>query len=467
MRHLLAATALACVAAPALAQSGSPQSITLRGEAGSPQSTTLRGGAEPDYAAAIRADYEKSLAAMWDDFHRNPELSFKEVRTAAKMAAALKAVPGMQVTEKVGGTGVVGVLRNGAGPVVLVRADMDGLPVEEKSGLPNASKARQTDPDGNEVPVMHACGHDTHIVGLVATARTLARLKDRWAGTIVFVVQPAEERIGGAKAMIADGLYTRFPKPEYALAYHSNSEGAAGTVSASEGIQYSSSDSVDITVPGIGAHGASPHAGKDPVYMAAQLVVALQGLISRERQPLYPGVITVGSFHAGLKHNIISDQAKLQVTVRANDEATRAQLIAGIKRVARGVGELNGMPEDKLPVVTVVEGTPTTINDAALARRLNAVMATTLGADNVIPFQQKGMGAEDFAAFVEPETGVKGYYFAVGGTAQATIDAARAGGPPVPSHHSPLFKVDPQAVVTTGAIAMTAAVLELMKPGAQ
>lgn len=440
MRHLLAATALTLVASPALA--------------------------EPDYAATIRADYDKSLAAMWDDFHRNPELSFKETRTAAKMAAALKAIPGMVVTEKVGQTGVVGVLKNGAGPVVLVRADMDGLPVEEKSGLANASRARQVGTDGVENPVMHACGHDTHIVGLVATARTLAKLKDRWAGTVVFVVQPAEELVGGAEGMIKDGLYTRFPKPQYALAYHSNSEGLNGTVSASEGIQYSSSDTVDILVPGIGAHGASPHAGKDPVYMASQIVIALQGLISRERQPLQPGVITVGAFHAGTKHNIISDQAKLSVTVRANDEKTRAQLLAGIKRIAQGVGELNGMPADKLPVVTVVQGTPTTINDGDLARRLNKVMAATLGADKVIPFQQKGMGAEDFAAFVAPEHGVKGYYFGVGGTPQAAFDAAANGGPPVPSHHSPLFKVDPQAVVTTGAIAMTAAVLDLLKPGA-
>ncbi len=419
----------------------------------------------PDYAAAVKADYDKSLAAMWDDFHRNPELSFKEVRTAAKMAAALKGVPGVEVTEKVGGTGVVGVLRNGAGPVVLVRADMDGLPVEEKSGLANASKARQVGVDGVEAPVMHACGHDTHITALVGTARRLAAMKDRWKGTVVFVVQPAEERVGGARAMLKDGLYTRFPKPQYALAFHSNSEGAAGTVSASEGIQYSSSDSVDIVVPGVGAHGASPHTGKDPVYMASQLVVALQGLISREREPLAPGVITVGSFHAGAKHNIISDEARLQVTVRANDEETRAKLLAGIKRVARGVGELNGMPADRMPVVTVIEGTPTTINDAALARRLNAVLAATLGPERVRPFEQKGMGAEDFAAFVAPDTGVKGYYFDVGGTRQAAFDAAKAGGPPVPSHHSPLFKVEPEPVIVTGTVAMTAAVLDLLKPG--
>ncbi|MBB5696960.1 M20 metallopeptidase family protein [Sphingomonas yantingensis] len=441
MRHLfLAAAAALSIAAPVAA-------------------------AEPDYAAAVRADYKAELAAMFDWFHRNPELSFKETKTAARMAAELRKVPGMQVTENVGGTGVVGVLKNGDGPVILVRADMDGLPVEEKSGLANASKVRQVGVDGVEAPVMHACGHDTHITSMVGTARRMAALKDRWKGTVVFIVQPAEERVGGAAAMVKDGLYKRFPKPQAALAFHVSSELAAGKVSAAEGIQYSSSDSVDITVPGIGAHGASPHMGKDPVYMASQLVIALQGLISREQQPLKPGVITVGSFHSGLKHNIISDEAKLQVTVRANDEEERARLIAGIRRVAKGVGELNGMPADKMPVVTVVEGTPTTINDAALARRLNGVMVETLGAAKVVPFEQKGMGAEDFAYLIQPDTSVKGYYFAVGGTPQAVIDAAARGGPPVPSHHSPLFKIAPEPAIVTGTIAMTAALLDLMKPG--
>ena len=441
MRHLfLAAAAALSIAAPVAA-------------------------AEPDYAAAVRADYKAELAALFDWFHRNPELSFKETKTAARMAAELRKVPGMQVTEQVGGTGVVGVLRNGAGPVILVRADMDGLPVEEKSGLAYASKVRQVGVDGVEAPVMHACGHDTHITSMVGTARRMAALKDRWKGTVVFIVQPAEERVGGAAAMVKDGLYKRFPKPEAALAFHVSSELAAGKVAAAEGIQYSSSDSVDITVPGIGAHGASPHMGKDPVYMASQLVIALQGLVSREQQPLKPGVITVGSFHSGLKHNIISDEAKLQVTVRANDEEERARLIAGIRRVAKGIGELNGMPADKMPVVTLVEGTPTTINDAALARRLNGVMAQTLGAANLVPFEQKGMGAEDFAYLIQPDTGVKGYYFAVGGTPQAVIDAAARGGPPVPSHHSPLFKIAPEPAIVTGTIAMTAALLDLMKPG--
>jgi hippurate hydrolase len=420
--------------------------------------------APPDYAAAVKADYDHDLAKLFDWFHRNPELSFKEVNTAARMAVELKAVPGMVVTEKVGGTGVVGVLKNGAGPTVLIRADMDGLPVEEKSGLPNASKVRQVGVDGVEVPVTHACGHDTHITAMVATARRLAALRNRWAGTIVFVVQPAEERIGGARAMIADGLYTRFPKPDYALAFHVDAELPTGMVSASESIQYSSSDSVDITVPGIGAHGASPHMGKDPIYMASQLVIALQGLISRERQPLEPGVITVGSFHAGLKHNIISDEARLQVTVRANDEAERKQLLDGIKRIARGIGELNGMPQDKMPVVKLVEGTGVTSNDRDLARHLNGVMKAVLGDAAFRPFVQKGMGAEDFAYLVATDTGVKGYYFSVGGTPKAALDAAANGGPAVASHHSPLFKITPEPAIITGAVAMTAVTLDLMKP---
>lgn len=421
--------------------------------------------AAPDFAADVKADYDRDLGKLWDHFHRNPELSFKEVRTAARMAAELRRVSGMAVTEKVGGTGVVGVLRNGAGPTVLIRADMDGLPVEEKSGLPNPSRVRQVGADGVENPVMHACGHDVHITSLVGTARRLAALKDRWAGTAIFVVQPAEERVGGAKAMIADGLYTRFPKPDYALAFHVNSQMPAGTVSASEGIQYSSSDSVDITVHGVGAHGASPNTGKDPVYIGAQLVQALQGIISREKSPLRPAVITVGSFHAGTKHNIISDRADLQVTVRANDEATRAFLLQSIKRVAQNVGRLNGLPEDRLPEVKVVEGTPTTINDTELARRLNAAMVRGLGAQAVIPFEQMGMGAEDFAAFVEPRHGVRGYYFAVGGTPAAAIEAARNGGPPVPSHHSPIFKIAAEPSVRTGIEGMTVAVLDLLGRG--
>jgi hippurate hydrolase len=413
--------------------------------------------------SAIKADYDKHLGALFTHFHQNPELSFLEHQTARRMAVELKAA-GATVTTGVGGTGVVGVIRNGDGPTVLLRADMDGLPVEEKTGLAYASKTTQKGLDGVTYPVMHACGHDTHITAMVGTARRLAAMKDRWKGTVLFVVQPAEERVGGAKAMVDNGLYTRFGKPDFALAFHVAAELPTGKISASEAIQYSSADSVDITVPGIGTHGASPHLGKDPVYIASQIVVALQAIDSRETGPLKPVVVTVGSFHAGSKHNIISDEARLQVTVRANDTETRDQTIAAIERIARGIALANGMPEDRLPVVKVTESTPVTINDGPLARRLNASLARDLGDGVVVPFEQKNMGAEDFAFFVEPRFGIPGYYFAVGGTPQAAFDAAKAGGPAVAGHHSPLFKVDGEAAITLGTQAMVMATLELLRP---
>jgi hippurate hydrolase len=421
--------------------------------------------AAADFATSIKADYDKRLGAMFVDFHRNPELSFKENRTAKIIARELRAA-GATVTEGVGGTGVVGVMRNGAGPTVLVRADMDGLPVEEKSGVPYASRARQVGVDAVEMPVMHACGHDVHITSLVGTAHQLAALKDRWRGTVVLIAQPAEERVGGAKAMLADGLYTRFPKPDYALGFHVNSGMRTGTVSGADALMYSSADSVDIIVHGVGAHGAAPHTGKDPVYIGAQIVTALQSIVSREVGPLSPAVITVGSFHAGTKHNIISDRADLQVTVRANDEGTRRQLLTAIDRMAKNIARANGVAENRLPEVKVSEGTPTTSNTPALAQRVRAAWQQALPSGTVVPFSQESMGAEDFTYFVQPELGVRGFYFSVGGTPQAAFEAARAGGPPVPSHHSPLFKIDPEPSIRLGTEAMTVAVLDLLAPGA-
>jgi hippurate hydrolase len=419
---------------------------------------------DQDIAAAIEADYDAHLEELFIHFHENPELSFLETATAARMAAELRDA-GLEVTENVGGTGVVGMIANGDGPLILLRADMDGLPIEEKSGLEYASTVTQVGQDGAEYPVMHACGHDVHITSMVGTARRLMAMRDQWSGTLMFVVQPAEERVGGAKAMLADGLYERFGRPDYALAFHVASMIPTGTVTASEGIQYSSADSVDIMVPGIGAHGASPHAGRDPVYIGSQIVTALQSVVSREVMPLSPSVITVGAFHAGSKHNIISDRADLQLTVRANDERVREQVLASIERVAVNVGRAHGLPEDNLPEVTVSEGTPVTYNDPKLARRLNSVMRETFGESATPPFEQRGMGAEDFAYFVAEDTGVPGYYFAVGGTPQAAFDAAANGGPAVPSHHSPLFKVAPRESVTVGSRAMIAAVLDLAPAG--
>ena len=421
--------------------------------------------AAADFAGSIKADYDRRLGAMFVDFHRNPELSYKENRTAKIIAKELRAA-GATVTEGVGGTGVVGILRNGAGPTVMVRADMDGLPVEEKSGVPYSSRVRQVGVDGLEMPVMHACGHDVHITSLIGTAHQLAALKDRWRGTVVLIAQPAEERVGGAKAMLADGLYTRFPKPDYALGFHVNSGMRTGTVSGADALMYSSADSVDIIVHGVGAHGAAPHTGKDPVYIGAQIVTALQSIVSREVGPLSPAVITVGSFHAGTKHNIISDRAELQITVRANDEGTRKQLLAAIDRMAKGIARANGVAENRLPEVKVSEGTPTTINTPDLARRVRSAWTEELAPGTVVPFAQESMGAEDFTYFVQPELGVPGFYFQVGGTPQSAFDAARAGGPPVPSHHSPLFKIDPEPAIRLGTEAMTVAVLDLLDPAA-
>ena len=436
MRNLTLAAALAAFAAtPALADSA-------------------------EVANAVAADYDSHLEDLFVHFHQNPELSFLETDTAKRMAAELRAA-GLMVTENVGGTGVVGMLENGDGPLIMLRADMDGLPVEERSGLDYASTATQVGQDGETYPVMHACGHDVHITSMVGTARRLMAMKDDWSGTLMFVVQPAEERVGGAKAMLEDGLYDRFGKPDYALAFHVASILPTGVVSAAEGIQYSSADSVDIMVPGVGAHGASPHMGRDPVYIASQIVTALQSIVSREIEPLSPAVITVGAFQAGTKHNIISERADLQLTVRANDEDTRAQLLAAIERVAVGIGKAHGLP-DELPVkVTVSEGTPVTYNDPELARRLNGVMRTTFGEEGFEPFEQRGMGAEDFSYFVAEDLGVPGYYFAVGGTPHEAFEAEANGGPAVPSHHSPLFKIAPRESVTLGTRAMVAAVMDL------
>ncbi|PZU50317.1 MAG: amidohydrolase [Sphingomonas sp.] len=419
-----------------------------------------------DLEKAVAQDWSTYLAPLYDHFHRNPELSTVEVNTAARMAKELRAVKGMEVTEKVGGTGVVGVLKNGPGPVILLRADMDGLPVEEKSGLANASKVRQKDRDGVVQPVMHACGHDTHITGLVGTARQLAALKDKWSGTVIFVVQPAEEIVGGAKKMMADNLYQRFGKPDYAIGWHVTSALPTGTIGLAEGVTYSAADTVDIVVPGIGAHGASPQSGKDPVFIASDIVQSLQGFIGREIAPLKPAVITVGAFHAGSKHNIISDRAELSVTVRADDLETRDKLIEGIKRIAVQTGRKWGLPEDKLPVVTVREDERAipNINDPELTQRLHATYAKAYGDTIFTTVKRDSMGAEDFPYLVGP--GVKGAYYNVGGTPQAAFDAAKAGGPAVPSHHSPLFKVDGEAAVKLGAQTMTLAVLDLAaKPG--
>jgi len=414
--------------------------------------------AEDQLRADVAADYEAKLAPLFQWFHRNPELSHLEFKTAERLAAEIRAL-GYEVTEGVGGTGVVAVLHNGEGPTVLIRADMDGLPIREQSGSPYASTVTQKDRDGEIKPVMHACGHDTHITSLVGTARQLAARKDQWSGTLVLIGQPAEEKISGARAMLEDGLYERFPKPDYALALHVSASNPVGTLAIPLGIRSSSADSVDIIVHGVGAHGASPHKGVDPVLVAAQIVVSLQSIVSRTIAPQQAGVVTVGAIHGGNKHNIIGNRVEMQLTVRANDHEVRKTLLDAIDRVARGVAISLGVPDDKLPEVTrsPTEATPPTINDAPTAERVRQAIAAQFGADALWDKPREGMGAEDFAYLIAPETGVKGVYFSVGGTAADAIDSA-------PSHHSPFFLIDPEAAITTGTEAMVTAALTLFAP---
>lgn len=415
-----------------------------------------------ELSEAVQQDYDDYLWPLFDHFHRNPELSTIENETAARMADELRSA-GFEVTESVGGTGIVALLRNGDGPFVMMRADMDGLPVEEKSGLENASRKRQESPiTGNVVPTMHACGHDVHITSLVGTARQMSARKDAWTGTLMLIVQPAEERVLGAAAMKADGIWDRFGEPDYALAFHVSSNDVAGQINVSEGSPYAGADTVDIIIYGVGAHGAHPHRGKDPIVLGAQIVLALQTLVARELSPRVPGVVTVGSFHAGTKHNIISDRAHLQLTVRNTSEETREILLNGIRRIAENMGRVAGLPEDMLPEVIISEeSVPPTVNDAALARRLKGAWNTEIGDERVVDIPTRGMGAEDFPFFtVDPQ--IKSVYWSIGGTPQEDFDREAAGGEPVPSHHSPLFKISPEPSVTAGVESTVVALMELM-----
>ncbi len=411
--------------------------------------------AQSDLKADVAADYDANLEALFQWFHQNPELSHREFKTAKRLADEIRAL-GFDVTEGVGGTGVVAVMENGDGPTVMIRADMDGLPVKEDNDLPYKSTATQEDIDGIVKPVMHACGHDTHVTGLVGTARQMAARKDQWSGTLVLIGQPAEERISGAREMMADGLYKRFPKPDYALAFHVSSGTPAGRIEAPLGITGSSSDSVDIIVHGVGAHGASPHKGVDPVLVASQIVVSLQSVVSRSIAPLDAGVITVGSIHGGTKHNIIGDEVHMQLTVRSDDPEVRMQLLDAIDRVAEGVAISLGVPKKLMPEVirSETETTPPTINDAATAQIVRDAITAGMGEGVLYEQPRTGMGAEDFAYFVTPETGVKGVYFDVGGTPEKDVDNA-------PSHHSPFFIIQPEPAIKTAVEAMTLSALAL------
>jgi hippurate hydrolase len=406
-----------------------------------------------------------SLMAMYRDFHANPELSMQEVRTPAKLAAEMKKL-GFAVTEKVGKTGVVAVLKNGAGPTLMIRADMDGLPIVEQTGLPYASKVRAMARSGVETGVMHGCGHDTHITSWIGTARLLAARKGEWSGTLVMIAQPGEETGEGAKAMLDDGLYTRFPKPSTVIGFHDAAAIRAGVIGVTPGYALANVDSVDISVKGVGGHGAYPQTTKDPIVLASRIVTTLQTLVSRENDPANPAVVTVGSFQAGAKHNIISDEAKLQLTVRSYAPEVRKLLLDGIKRIVRGEAIAAGMPEDKMPVVTIREAeyTPATFNTQPLSDRALALFGGRFGADRAIKTPAV-MGGEDFSRFWLADKQIQSLIFWVGGTPAATWAAAGGNAAKLPSLHSPYWAPDADLVISTATEAMTALALDVLGKG--
>lgn len=410
---------------------------------------------------AVAADMD-SLLELYRDLHANPELSFQEFRTAKKLAAEARRL-GFAVTEKVGQTGVVAVMENGPGPVVMLRADMDGLPVEEQTGLPYASKVTAKTAQGIESPVMHACGHDTHMAAWVGTARQLAARKGEWSGTLVMILQPAEEIGSGALAMLEDGLYERFPKPSYVLGFHDAAQAPAGMIGYTPGYALANVDSVNIKVKGVGGHGAYPNTAKDPVVLGSQIVMALQTLVSREVSPQEPAVVTVGSFRAGAKHNIISDEANLLLTVRSYSDETRKILIDGISRIARGQAIAAGLPEELMPEVTMDDNfTPSTYNDPDFTQDVATLFTERFGESRV--FQTPAvMGGEDFSRYrrADPEN-IKSLIFWVGGVPAESLAAVNGDISKLPSLHSPFWAPDPGPVVSTATEAMTAATLKLM-----
>ena len=369
----------------------------------------------------------------------------------------------MKVTTGVGGHGIVGILKNGPGPTLLIRADMDGLPVQEETGLPYASKKQMVDEQGNTVYTMHACGHDVHITSFVGTARMLGQLRDQWSGTLVMIGQPAEERGAGARAMLADGLYTRWPVPDYCIGLHVASDQPAGTIGHNSGYVYANVDSVDITVRGQGGHGSQPQAAKDPIVLAAQFVVALQTIVSREVHPREPAVVTVGSIHGGTKHNIIPNEVKMQLTIRSYTDAVRNQILASIKRICLGTAQAAGLAKEQMPIVTVKdEFTPSAYNDPVLAKRVTDTFAAWLGKGALIK-RQPTMGGEDFGMYGRTKHKVPTFMFALGTVSTDLIRRFRATGKPLPMVHSSTYAPDIEPTLRTGVTATTAAALELLK----
>lgn len=395
------------------------------------------------------------LVALYKEFHAAPELSFREEQTAEKLAAELKKI-GAEVSTKIGRQGVVGVLKNGAGPTVMIRTDLDALPVVEATELPYASKVMVNDASGNPIGVMHACGHDIHMTSLIGVARCLAAHKSAWRGTVLFIGQPAEEIGSGAAAMLKDGLFKRFPRPDYALALHVDARLATGRVGYRAGYALANVDSVDITMRGKGGHGAYPHTTIDPIVQAAHLIVDLQSIVSRENSPLEPAVVTVGSIRGGTKHNIIGDKCHLQLTVRSYSDKVRAHLKEAIRRKAFAAAASAGAPE---PTIEFSDATPALKNDERLVDRLVPVFERVLGKENVVP-AERSMGGEDFSEF--GLAGVPIFMFRLGSIDPKRMETYEKASKDLPSLHSPHYFPDPPQTLATGIVAMTSAVIELL-----
>lgn len=449
MRHaltaILAAVSFTSIAAAQTPPTEAPATPTTQSEIG----------------AAIAKDMD-GLMTLYRDLHASPELSLQEVNTAAKLAKRLKALK-YDVTEKVGGTGVVAVMKNGSGPVLLIRADMDGLPVVEQTGLEFASKVRTKTPEGVETGVMHACGHDTHMTAFIQTAKLLAARKDEWKGTLVMILQPAEEVGRGARLMLEDGLYTRFPRPTHAIAFHDAANLEAGKIGYTPGFALANVDSVDILVKGVGGHGAYPQTTKDPIVLGSRIVGSLQTLVSREQEPQDPAVVTVGSFQAGAKHNIIPDEAKLLLTIRSYSDETREKLIKGIERIARGEAIAAGIPDNRMPVVSVKdEFTPSTFNPPEFAEQMAGVLKAHFTDDRVVKTPAV-MGGEDFGRFYRADKSINSFIFWVGGVPADKMAAAAAGQATLPSLHSPFWAPQADKVIASASEAMTVLALDILK----
>jgi amidohydrolase len=422
---------------------------------------------------SLDAMIDSNLASLFDTYkmlHASPELSHYEAKTSSFFAGQLRAL-GYEVSERIGkyedpqwtSYGVVAVMKNGPGPTVLLRTELDALPVDEKTNVPYASKVKMKNDAGLEVSVMHACGHDIHMTSMLGTAKMLAAMKNQWSGTVMIIGQPAEEVIDGARSMLRAGLYEKFPKPDYVIALHDSADLEAGKVGYTPGYAMASSTSVDIKVRGLGGHGARPNTTKDPVVVAAQIIMALQTIVSRENSPLDPAVVTVGSIHGGTKHNIIPDEVDLQLTVRAYREEVRKHVLSSIERISKGIALAAGIPDDRLPIVKFSETqiTAATYNDPKLTERLASTFTRVLGSENVVKLEPVMM-SEDFG-YLSMDQKIPAVTYTLGAVDPAKVKQSKEAGVALPSLHSALFAPLPEPTIRTGVKSMTSAALDLLK----